>query len=85
MSKQIFTTTERAWSAEVEKQLVLSMKQAGAEEEQIAIEQGRNHHGVPAVTVIVDGGCLKEATNTVTTSNLMWLLLLERRPRSCSS
>jgi len=30
MSKQTFTTTERAWSAEMEKQLVRSMKQAGA-------------------------------------------------------
>ena len=61
MSKQTFTTTERAWSAEMEKQLVLSMKQAGAEEKQIAIEHGRSHHGVPAITVIVDGGWSKRS------------------------
>ena len=59
MSKQTFITTERAWSAEMENQLVLSMRQAGAEEKQIAIEQGRSHHGVPAITVTVDGGWCK--------------------------
>ena len=61
MSKQTFITTERAWSAEMENQLVLSMRQAGAEEKQIAIEQGRSHHGVPAITVIVDGGWSKRS------------------------
>ena len=45
----------------MEKQLVLSMRQAGAEEKQIAIEQGRSHHGIPAITVIVDGGWSKRS------------------------
>lgn len=61
MSKQTFTTTERAWSAEMEKQLVMSMKQAGAEEKQTAIEQNRSHHGIPAITVVVDGGWNKRS------------------------
>ena len=62
MSKQTFTTTERAWSAEMEKQLIISMKEAGAEEKRIAIEKGRRHHGVPAITVIV--GLVKEEPQT---------------------
>ena len=61
MSKQTFTSTERAWSAEMERQLITSMREAGAEEKRIATEQNRFHQGIPAITVIVDGGWSKRS------------------------
>ena len=38
-----------------------SMKEAGAAEKAIAIANGRYHQGVPAITVIVDGGWSKRS------------------------
>ena len=38
-----------------------SMKQAGNEERAIAIANGRYHQGVPAITVIIDGGWSKRS------------------------
>ena len=38
-----------------------SMKQAGDEEKAIAITNGRYHQGVPAITVIIDGGWSKRS------------------------
>ena len=38
-----------------------SMKEAGAAEKSIAISNGRYHQGVPAITVIVDGGWSKRS------------------------
>ena len=38
-----------------------SMKEAGAAEKRIAISNGRYHQGVPAITVIVDGGWSKRS------------------------
>jgi len=35
------------------------MKTAEKEEHQIAMQQNSYHHEVPAITVIVDGGCSK--------------------------
>ena len=35
------------------------MKQAGAEEQALAISNNQYHQGVPAITVIVDGGWCK--------------------------
>jgi len=37
-------------------QLEKSMKEAGGEERQLAIEHGDYHQGVPAITVTLDGG-----------------------------
>ena len=39
--------------------LLSSMAEAGREEKKIAEENGRFHEGVPAITVIVDGGWSK--------------------------
>ena len=68
----------------MEKQLVLSMRQAGAEEKQIAIEQGRSYYGIPAISVIVDVGWSKRSHKHSYNANLVWLSLLVKRPRSCS-
>ena len=61
MTKSSFIATERAigecWKAE----LKASMAQAGREEKQLAIERGSYHEGVPAITVIVDGGWSKRS------------------------
>ena len=38
-----------------------SMKEAGAAEKAIAVSNGRYHQGVPAITVIVDGGWSKRS------------------------
>ena len=38
-----------------------SMKEAGNEERAIAIANGRYHQGVPAITVIIDGGWSKRS------------------------
>ena len=59
MSKQSFMLTERQigdwwWSS-----LQESMKAAGKKEKQFAIEQNSYHQGIPAITVIVDGGWSK--------------------------
>ena len=59
MSKQSFMQTECQigewwWNA-----LQESMKAAGKEEKQLAIEQSSYHQGIPAITVIVDGGWSK--------------------------
>jgi len=43
------------WSEELQK----SMIEAGREEKQLAIERGDYHEGVPAITVVVDGGWCK--------------------------
>ena len=42
-------------------QLERSMKEAGEEERQLAIERGDYHQGVPAITVILDGGWSKRS------------------------
>jgi len=59
MSKQSFMQTEQqigqGWWAVLQE----SMKAAGKEEKQHAIEQNSYHQGVPAITVIVDGGWSK--------------------------
>ncbi len=41
--------------------LLSSMAEAGQEEKKIAEENGRFHEGVPAITVIVDGGWSKRS------------------------
>lgn len=59
MTKRAFIHTERAigeWWWEV---LGESMKAAGQEERQLAIQKGSYHQDVPAIAVIVDGGWSK--------------------------
>ena len=61
MTKATFISTEQD-IGECWKQILLSsMAEAGQEEKKIAKENGRFHEGVPAVTVIVDGGWSKHS------------------------
>lgn len=59
MSKKSFIVTEKEigqqWWASLEK----SMQEAAEEEKRRAIQRGSFHEGVPAITVIVDGGWSK--------------------------
>ena len=61
MSKTTFIQTERdigeLWELEMEK----AMLEAGKEEKRLAKERGDYHQGVPAITVIVDGGWSKRS------------------------
>ena len=61
MSKRSFTHTERQigewWREELQK----SMVEAGREEKQLAVARGDYHQGVPAITVVVDGGWCKRS------------------------
>lgn len=61
MSKNSFTTTEQGIGQWWKQQLELSMIEAGREEKQLAEERGDYHEGVPAITVIVDGGWSKRS------------------------
>ncbi len=61
MSKTSFISTERAIGEVWEQQLRETMLEAGREEKQLAIEKGNYHEGVPAITVIVDGGWSKRS------------------------
>ena len=61
MSKTMFIQTEQdiggLWEQEMEK----AMLEAGKEEKRLAEEKGDYHQGVPAITVIVDGGWSKRS------------------------
>ena len=61
MTKASFIATERAigerWQVEMQEQ----MAKAGQEEKRLAEERGSYHEGVPAITVIVDGGWSKHS------------------------
>ena len=61
MTKSTFIRTEREIGAWWGVKLQEYMAEAGAEEKRIAIEQNEYHQGVPAITVIVDGGWSKRA------------------------
>ena len=61
MSKKCFTNTERSIGEWWKQQLELSMMEAGREEKRLAEERGEYHEGVPAITVIVDGGWSKRS------------------------
>ena len=56
MRETMFTTLEdklwRWWQSVLEEELL----KAGTEERRIAIERGQYHEGIPAITVICDGG-----------------------------
>lgn len=59
LSKPTFIEIERLLGTSFENYLGELMLQAGLEEKKIAIQNNKFHQGVPAVTVIVDGGWSK--------------------------
>ena len=61
MSARHFINTERDIGGWWQKQLKEVMAEAGKEEKRLAEERGDYHEGVPAVTVIVDGGWSKRS------------------------
>ena len=61
MTKKSFIDTERSIGEMWEKELLESMAAAGREEKRLAEENGSYHEGVPAITVIVDGGWSKRS------------------------
>ena len=61
MAKKNFIQTERCIGEWWKQQLQESMKEAGREEKALAEENGEFHQGVPAITVIVDGGWSKRS------------------------
>ena len=61
MMKASFVNTERDVGDYWKTELAKSMAEAGAEEKRLAKERGDYHEGVPAVTVIIDGGWNKRS------------------------
>ena len=61
MSKTSFIRTERHIGEAWKDQLRESMLEAGREERRLAIEKGSYYEGVPAITVIVNGGWSKRS------------------------
>ena len=61
MSKKSFINTERDIGGWWKQMLEKSMIEAGEEEKRMAEERGSFHDGVPAITVIVDGGWSKRS------------------------
>ena len=60
VKKSTFTSTERYMYITEELQLAESMIEAGKEEHCLPIENDKQFQGVPAITVIADGGWSKE-------------------------
>ena len=61
MTKKSFIGTERDIGEMWKQALQQSMLEAGRREREIAIQKGHFHEGVPAITVIVDGGWSKRS------------------------
>lgn len=61
MAPKNFVNTERSIGEWWQQQLQQSMAEAGKEEKRLAEERGSFHEGVPATTVIVDGGWSKRS------------------------
>ena len=61
MSKSTFTSTERYITEEIKSMLANSMIEAGKEERRFAIENDSYFQGIPAITVIGDGGWSKRS------------------------
>ena len=61
MTKASFISTERSIGQWWKEKLAESMVEAGKEEKRLAQESGSYHEGVPAITVIVDGGWSKRS------------------------
>ena len=61
MTKASFISTEKDIGEQWKRELHQLMVEAGREEKRLAEERGDYHEGVPAVTVIVDGGWSKRS------------------------
>ena len=61
VSKSTFTSTERYITEELQVHLAESMIAAGKEERRLAVENDDYFQGVPAITVIADGGWSKRS------------------------
>ncbi len=61
MTPKNFINTEHSIGRWWEEQLMDVMAEAGKEEKRLAEERGDYHQGVPAITVIVDGGWSKRS------------------------
>lgn len=59
MTKGNYASTERGLGEWRRSQFEKSCLESGAEEKKLAIERGDYHQGVPAITVVVDGGWSK--------------------------
>ena len=61
MTKRSFIRTEKAVGDRWKEMLQETMVEAGKEEKRLAEERGDYHEGVPAITVVVDGGWCKRS------------------------
>lgn len=61
MAKKTFIQTEKDIGEFWHKRLADAMAEAGREEKRLAEEKGELHEGVPAITVIIDGGWSKRS------------------------
>ena len=61
MPKSMFTATERSLEKNMAQLLELNIAEAGEEERKLAIQRKDYHQGVPAITVIADGGWSKRS------------------------
>ncbi len=61
MTKASFINVERAIGEQWKHELLKSMIEAGKEEKRLAEERGDFHEGIPAITVVVDGGWSKRS------------------------
>jgi hypothetical protein len=61
MSGKTFTKLEEEIGKFWQEELQSCMREAGREEREIAVREGRFHEGVPAIDVIVDGGWSKRS------------------------
>ena len=57
--KRMYTTVESLLGDDMKQQLVAAMIEAGKVEKQHAVDQKSYHRGIPAVSVVVDGGWSK--------------------------
>ena len=61
LTKRMFTEIERCLGTSFEQRLLALMIKTGKEEKQMAKQDNNYHEGVPAITVIVDGGWSKRS------------------------
>ena len=61
LTKRMFTEIERCLGTSFEQLLLELMVKSGREEKQIAEQNNNYHEGVPAITVVVDGGWSKRS------------------------
>ena len=61
MYKRMFAATEALLGMEMMKQLATSMQKVATEEREHAINMNSYHQGIPAITVVVDGGWSKRS------------------------